>query len=190
MRMMPGMTAAAFVAAAATMVLPALAQQEPPTVEQSPAASGPSRPQQGASPSDVSPPGSPPPRSAIEAQQPEAVPGSSARFAVVTANVHLRSGPSTDAEVLVTIPAGSRVEVTDCSEWCMVTWKAQSGFAIARNVGARRQGRAQRTAPRYAGAPAVAGPSGLNEPPVVYETLGGEMSGDSNRDKSVKRGAR
>jgi uncharacterized protein YraI len=119
-----------------------------------------------------------------------AVPGSSARFAVVTANVHLRSGPSTDAEVLVTIPAGSRVEVTDCSEWCMVTWKAQSGFAIARNVGARRQGRAQRTAPRYAGAPAVTGPSGLNEPPVVYETLGGEMSGDSHRDKSVKRGAR
>ena len=133
MRMRPGMTAAAFAAAAATMVLPALAQQEPPTVEQSPAAS---TPQQGASPSDVSPPGSLPPRSAIEAQQPEAVPGSSARFAVVTANVHLRSGPSTDAEVLVTIPAGSRVEVTDCSEWCMVTWKAQSGFAIARNVGA------------------------------------------------------
>jgi hypothetical protein len=52
MRMRPGMTAAAFAAAAATMVLPALAQQEPPTVEQSPAAS---TPQQGASPSDVSP---------------------------------------------------------------------------------------------------------------------------------------
>jgi uncharacterized protein YraI len=185
MRMRPGMTAAAFAAAAATMVLPALAQQEPPTVEQSPAASGPSTSQQGASPSDVAPPGSLPPRSAIEA-----VPGSSTRFAVITANVHLRSGPSTDAGVLVTIPAGSRVEVTDCSEWCMVTWKAQSGFAIARNLGARPQGRAQRTAPRYAGAPVVTGPSGLNEPPVVYETPGGEMSGDSNRDKSVKRGAR
>jgi uncharacterized protein YraI len=90
-----------------------------------------------------------------------------ARFALVTVNVNLRSRPGTDAEILATIPAGSRVEVTDCSEWCMVALNGQRGFAIARNldIGGTRQGRTHRTAPQYAGAP-----PGLYdaEPPVIY----------------------
>jgi uncharacterized protein YgiM (DUF1202 family) len=53
------------------------------------------------------------------------------QFAVAIANVNLRNGPGTDAPILATIPAGSRVQVTDCSEWCMVTWNGQSGFAVA-----------------------------------------------------------
>jgi hypothetical protein len=154
MRTSSRMTAAALAVAAVAVAMPALAQQEPPAAGQAPAeANGPTTPPQKAP--------------AAEGQQPQAAPGGAARFALVTANVNLRSRPGTDAEILATIPAGSRVEVTDCSEWCMVMWNGQSGFAIARNldIGGTRQARAHRTAPRYAGAP-----PGLYEaePPVVY----------------------
>jgi hypothetical protein len=100
---------------------------------------------------------------------PQATPGGSARSAIVTANVNLRGGAGTDAEVITTIPAGSRVRVTDCSgEWCMVTWNGRSGFAIARNldIGGARHARSYRAPPGYAGGPPPGYPDG---PPAVYE---------------------
>jgi len=152
MRIRSRTTAAVLAVAAAAM--PAFAQQEPPVAGQAPAeANGPTPPPQKAP--------------AAESQQPQAARDGTARFALVTANVNLRSRPGTDAEILATIPAGSRVEITDCSEWCMVMWNGQSGFAIARNldIGGTRQGQVHRTAPRYAGTPP--GPYD-GEPPVVY----------------------
>jgi uncharacterized protein YraI len=135
------------------MAMPASAQQEPTASGQAPA--------------EANSPSTPPKAPAAEAQQPQAPLGGAARFALVTANVNLRSRPGTDAEILATIPAGSRVEVTDCSEWCMVMWNGQSGFAIVRNldIGGTRQARAHRTAPKYAGAPPGVYEA---EPPVVY----------------------
>jgi hypothetical protein len=74
----------------------------------------------------------------------------------------------TDAEVITTIPAGSRVRVTDCSgEWCMVTWNGRSGFAIARNLDiGGAHARSYRAPPGYAGGPPSGYPDG---PPAVYE---------------------
>jgi len=145
--------------AAAAMAVPALAQQDAPPAGQTPPANGPGTPQPGAS--------SPGPPPAAPGAPAPAAPDHTARSAVVIANVNLRSAPGTDAEILATIPAGSRVRVADCSEWCMVTWNGQSGFAIARNldIGGARQARGYRAPPRYAG-----GPPGVYEagPPVVY----------------------
>jgi uncharacterized protein YraI len=157
MRISSRMLGAALLVAAA--ITPAFAQQDAPAAGQAPPANGPSAPQQGASPGP----------SAIP---PLAAPGGPGRSAVVAANVNLRSGPGTDSEILATIPAGSRVRVSDCSEWCMVTWKGQSGFAVARNldIGGARQARGYRPPPAYAGGPPVyeAGPPMVYGPPVYY----------------------
>jgi Bacterial SH3 domain len=148
-----------FAVAAAAMATPVFAQQDPPAAGQAPPeANGPGAPTQ-----DAPPPG-PPPGAA-----PQATPGGPARSAIVTANVNLRGGPGTDAEVITTIPAGSRVRVTDCSgEWCMVTWNGRSGFAIARNldIGGARHARSYRAPPGYAGGPPPGYP---DRPPAVYE---------------------
>ena len=90
--------------AAAAMAMPALAQQDAPA-GQAPPTNGPGTPQPGAPP-----PGSPPAAPAAPAQ---AAPDRTARSAVVIANVNLRSAPGTDAEILATIPAGSRVRVAE-----------------------------------------------------------------------------
>ena len=97
---------------------------------------------------------------------------------MVTANVNLRNGPGTDAEVITTIPGGSTVRITSCSgEWCAVTWNGRSGYAIARNldtIGGPRQARQYRPqpgyaeGPEYAGPPVVYGAPGYYAPPVVY----------------------
>jgi uncharacterized protein YraI len=147
-----------FAIAAAAMATPVFAQQDPPGAGQAPPeANGPGAPPQGAPPPGP-PPGAPP----------QATPGGPPRSAIVTANVNLRGGPGTDAEVITTIPAGSRVRVTDCSgEWCMVTWNGRSGFAIARNldIGGARQARSFRAPPGYPGGPPAVYEAG---PPVIY----------------------
>jgi uncharacterized protein YraI len=94
----------------------------------------------------------------------------SAKTALVTANVNLRSGPGTDSEIITTIPGGSTVRITNCSsEWCAVTWNERSGYAIARNLdtGRPRQARQYRAQPRYAEEP-----DDEFGPPVVYEQPG------------------
>jgi hypothetical protein len=60
----------------------------------------------------------------------------------VLAKVNLRRSPDTASEIVATIPAGTSVQIGECSgEWCEVTWNGKRGFAIARNlnVGGPRQ---------------------------------------------------
>ncbi len=43
----------------------------------------------------------------------------------VTANLNLRSGPSTQDAIILTIPNGSAVEILDCNEsgsWCAISF--------------------------------------------------------------------
>jgi hypothetical protein len=57
------------------------------------------------------------------------------RTSVVPVKVNLRGGPTTDNEILATIPAGSTVRVGQCEgEWCAVTWNGKHGYAVARNL--------------------------------------------------------
>jgi uncharacterized protein YgiM (DUF1202 family) len=142
-------------AVAVIMAAPVLAQESPPPAGQEP----PPAPQGGPPPGGP-PPGAPPPQAG------PAAPGPGAKSAFATANVNLRSGPGTDAEVIATIPGGSRVQIASCDgEWCAVTWNGRSGYAIARNLGAApRQARAYRPQPGYAD-----GPPGYEDgPPVAY----------------------
>lgn len=49
--------------------------------------------------------------------------------AYVPQNTNMRWGPSTDFPAMVTVPAGSYVEVADCSEeWCNTIWGEYEGF--------------------------------------------------------------
>jgi uncharacterized protein YraI len=49
--------------------------------------------------------------------------------AYVPQNTNMRWGPSTDFPTMVTVPAGSYVEVADCSEeWCKTIWGEYEGF--------------------------------------------------------------
>jgi hypothetical protein len=72
----------------------------------------------------------------------------SAEPAYVTSTVNLRSGAATSNDIVAKIPGGSRVEASNCGEWCEVEWQGKKGFAIATSVD--RSGRAppQRTAKR------------------------------------------
>jgi uncharacterized protein YraI len=162
--------------AAVTMVSPGRAQQDPPAAgqETTPQTTTEAKPPEGPAAAVASAPTSlaPPVRAAAAppskrpSQFGPAHPGS-ARSAVVTATVNLRSGPGTDSEVVTTIPAGSTVHVADCGEWCTVTWNGHKGYAIARNLGpgALRQARA------YPGQPGYTDDYEL-EPPVVYGAPG------------------
>ncbi len=52
-----------------------------------------------------------------------------------TAQVSLRAGPSSGAEILLTIPAGSTVTIGRCSgAWCRVSWNGYSGYASKRGL--------------------------------------------------------
>jgi len=123
-------------------------------------------------PTAEAPAAEPPPPPRRQAAPVRSGPG---RPAAVTAIVNLRSGPGTDSDVITTIPAGSRVRITGCDgEWCSVTWNGNSGYAIARNLGAAapRQAGAYRGPPGYAeeyeaGPPVVYGAPGYYPPPAV-----------------------
>lgn len=51
--------------------------------------------------------------------------------AITVSNVNLCAAPSTESAVVAKIPAGARVEIGPCTEWCDVTWQDKKGFAIA-----------------------------------------------------------
>jgi hypothetical protein len=56
-------------------------------------------------------------------------PASAAQGTTTTA-LALRAAPSSNTELLLTIPAGSAVTVGRCSgAWCRVTWNSYSGYA-------------------------------------------------------------
>jgi uncharacterized protein YraI len=50
-----------------------------------------------------------------------------------TGNVNLREGPGTEHRVIVTIPAGSSVNIHSCgTTWCYLSWTRHSGFSSRR----------------------------------------------------------
>jgi len=51
--------------------------------------------------------------------------------AYVPSTVNLREAAGTDKPVLAKIPGGSRLEATNCSDWCEVEWQGKKGFVIA-----------------------------------------------------------
>jgi hypothetical protein len=54
--------------------------------------------------------------------------------AYVTSAVNLRSGATTTNEIVARIPGGSRVEASNCGEWCEVEWQGKKGFVIATSL--------------------------------------------------------
>lgn len=98
----------------------------------------------------------------------------SARPGVAATTVNLRAEPGTSSAVLTKIPAGGRIEVGDCrDDWCAVTYRGQSGYAIATALDTTKR-------PRRAAAPVRRPVPGVlpydpyddevivSGPPVVY----------------------
>lgn len=51
--------------------------------------------------------------------------------AYVLTTVNLRAGAGTGYDIIAKIPAGSRVEATNCKDgWCEVSWQGKNGFVI------------------------------------------------------------
>ncbi len=64
---------------------------------------------------------------------------SQAAVGTTTTNLALRAAPSANTELLLTIPAGDRVQVGRCSGgWCRVTWNSYSGYARASGLAVQR----------------------------------------------------
>lgn len=57
-----------------------------------------------------------------------------AEAAYVTGSVNLRTGPGTNYPRIVTIPAGARIQVNNCSSWCSVRYGGMRGFVSASYV--------------------------------------------------------
>ena len=56
-----------------------------------------------------------------------------ASITTTTANLNLRAGPGMQHRVIVTIPAGSSVDIHSCgTTWCYLTWTRHSGFSNGR----------------------------------------------------------
>jgi hypothetical protein len=163
-----GATLSMLAVAAVTTAGPALAQQDQPVPGPSPNGQAPGAPNAqppGAPPPDAQPPGAPPPQAAPIRPGPP-------RYALAIANVNLRSGPGTDAQLIATIPGGSTVQVTGCSaEWCAVMWNGHSGYSIARNLDTGGPGRPSGPPRAYAGPPGPPpgyAPGYYPPPPPVY----------------------
>jgi hypothetical protein len=59
----------------------------------------------------------------------------SAAQGTTTTDLALRARPASNAELLLTIPAGSSVTVGRCSgAWCRVVWNSYSGYASKRGL--------------------------------------------------------
>lgn len=55
----------------------------------------------------------------------------SAREGTASTELAMRAAPSSNTELLLTIPAGASVSVGACSGgWCKVTWNSYSGYAV------------------------------------------------------------
>jgi uncharacterized protein YraI len=59
----------------------------------------------------------------------------SAAPAHVASNTNLRQGPGTNYGVIVTIPGGSVVDISECAaDWCTAHWRGRTGYMIATNL--------------------------------------------------------
>ena len=65
--------------------------------------------------------------------------------AYVPSTVNLREAAGIGKPVLARIPAGSRLEATNCNDWCEVEWQGKKGFVIANALD--RSGKAPETRP-------------------------------------------
>lgn len=55
-----------------------------------------------------------------------------AKPGIAITTVNLRAEANTTSAIVTKIPGSARIEVGDCTEgWCAVTYRGQSGFAIA-----------------------------------------------------------
>ena len=89
----------------------------------------------------------------------------------VLSTVNLRSSPGTTNEIIGKIPAGSLVDVASCTDWCEVTWKEKTGFAIKSAIDTSGRVPVRRTASKRLpppGGPVVAGTAIDVGPPVYY----------------------
>jgi uncharacterized protein YraI len=150
-------------AIAATVTASPAWAQNPPATQTAPEAQAPSPPPPTIAPAPLPQLAPPPATTAPTASEPQT--------AYVTANVNLRGGPGTDMPIITTIPAGSAVHVGSCTlEWCAVEWNGRDGYAIARNLSAKKPQPVRRYAvrPYYQPAPPlVYGPS-VYYPPRPY----------------------
>ncbi|MGV1013655.1 MAG: SH3 domain-containing protein [Methyloceanibacter sp.] len=87
-----------------------------------------------------------------------------ARVGTTTTALALRAAPSPKAGVLLTMPAGAKVQISTCAHgWCKVSWQSQAGYA-------RQSGLAVQVRRSVARAPADGGPGELWPiyPPYPY----------------------
>jgi len=102
-----------------------------------------------------------------------------AKPAYVPSTVNLRAAPGTKSEIVAKIPAGSLVNMKECSEgWCEITWQEKTGFAI--QTGLDMTGRVPRQQ-ASAAAPSRTTPPGatysagsryvVEDDPVYYESV-------------------
>jgi uncharacterized protein YraI len=62
-----------------------------------------------------------------------------ARPGTTTTDLALRAGPSANTEVILTMPAGAKVSVGDCTRgWCEVSFNSTSGYARASGLAIAR----------------------------------------------------
>jgi hypothetical protein len=77
-----------------------------------------------------------------------------AKPGVATSTVNLRADPNTASDVLVKIPAGSRIEVGECNDgWCAVTYAGKSGYSISTSLDVTGRAAPPRQAVRRGPAP-------------------------------------
>jgi hypothetical protein len=58
-----------------------------------------------------------------------------ARPVAIAKETNLRKEPTTESEILATVPRGTKVEVGACEkDWCKVSYNGQDGYMIGQNL--------------------------------------------------------
>ena len=84
--------------------------------------------------------------------------------AYVPSTVNLRDGAGTDKPILTKIPGGSRVEATNCGDWCEVEWQGKKGFVIANALDRSGKAAESRPSTKSASAPRTTGSTARRPP--------------------------
>jgi hypothetical protein len=78
-----------------------------------------------------------------------------ARVGMTTTDLTLRVAPSPRAAVLLTVPAGAKVQISGCSQgWCKISWQSETGYGRARGLAVQERRRVS-TRPVYDPQPEV-----------------------------------